>query len=96
MKWKVAEAKRHFSEMIRAAEDEPQLILNRDRVVAALIDPTSLKQFEEWRSTKERPTLGELFAELRKICAEEDYTLETGERTERPNAFVEMLDELSD
>jgi prevent-host-death family protein len=96
MQWKIAEAKRHFSELVRAASDEPQLILNRDRVVAAVIDPSVLKEFEAWRSAKQRPTLGDVFAELRAICIEENYTLKTGGRMDRPNAFVEMLDELPD
>lgn len=44
---------------------------------------------------KERQTLGEAFEELRRICEEEDYTLEIPTREERPNPFPDALDELS-
>ncbi len=48
-----------------------------------------------WRNLKEGRTLGEAFEELRRICAEEDYILETPPRQERPNPFLDALDELS-
>jgi hypothetical protein len=59
MNWKIAKAKQNFSEIVKAAEDEPQ------------------------------------FGELRRICEEEDYSLETPPRQERPNPFPDALDELS-
>src|SRR5262249_1611254 len=41
------------------------------------------------------PTLAEVFAELRHLCEEEDYTLELQPRKERPNPFPDALDELA-
>jgi|GEM_PF-4900818 len=38
-------------------------------------------------------SVGEAFAELRQLCLEEEYTFEAPLRRDRPNAFVEMLDE---
>jgi prevent-host-death family protein len=95
MAWKVAEAKERFSAVIRAAEEEPQLILNRDRVVAAVIDVETYQAFEEWRRREQERTLGEAFAELRRICAEENYVIEVPPRTNRPNAFADALDDIS-
>jgi len=60
MDWKIAEAKQKFSDLVKAAEDEPQA-----------------------------RTLGEAFDELRRICGEEDYSLEIPPRQERPNPFQE-------
>jgi hypothetical protein len=42
---------------------------------------------------KKGPTLGEAFEELRRICEEENYTLEIP-RQKRPNPFPNALDEL--
>jgi prevent-host-death family protein len=91
MAWKVAEAKERFSAVIRAAEEEPQLILNRDRLVAAVIDAETYRAFEQWRQCEQRGSLAEAFAELRAICAETGYTLEPPPRTNRPNAFEPVL-----
>jgi len=94
MDWKIAEAKQKFSELVKAAGDEPQWIYNRDKLVAAMVPAETLQEFLSWRHQKEARTLGEAFEELRRICAEEDYTLEIPPRQERPNPFVEALDEL--
>jgi len=95
MNWNIADAKQKFSELIRAAEDEPQWIYNRDKLVAAVIPAATLQEFLAWRSEAERPSLGEAFAELRRICEEEEYTFELPPRQERPNPFPNALDELS-
>lgn len=39
--------------------------------------------------------IGDLFVELRAICAEEGYELQPASREDRPNAFAEVLDERS-
>lgn len=95
MNWKIADAKQKFSELIRAAEDEPQWIYNRDKLVAAVIPAEVLQEFLAWRNERERLSLGEAFDELRRICEEEDYTFEIPPRPERPNPFADALDELS-
>ena len=91
MRWRVAEAKRRFSEVLRAASDEPQLILNRDRVVAAVVDASLLDAFMAWRANGQRATLADGSAALRTVCAEEGYTLELPPRKDRPNAFADAL-----
>jgi len=95
MDWKIAEAKQSFSELVKAAEDEPQWIYNRDKLVAAVVPAEILKEFLDWRRQHKGRTLGEAFAELRRICEEEDYSLEIPPRQERPNPFSDALDELS-
>lgn len=91
MRWKVAEAKRHFSQLIRDAEEAPQVILNRDRVVAAVVDPDTFEAFEAWRAETQRTTIADAFDELRRICAEESYMIEPVTRTDRPNPFADAL-----
>lgn len=95
MDWKIAEAKQKFSELVKAAEDEPQWIYNRDRLVAAMVPAEDLKEFLDWRYQKEGQTLAGAFEELRRICQEEGYTLEIPPRQERPNPFPDALDEIS-
>ena len=95
MHWKIAEAKQRFSEIVKAAEDEPQWIYNRDKLVAAVVPAETLQEFLGWRHQDEERTLGEAFAELRRIYEEEDYTLEIPPRQERLNPFPDALDELS-
>ena len=88
--WRIAEAKERFSELVRASAEEPQQILNRDRLVACLVDAPTYYAFEAWRQQRGQMTLAESFAELRTICAEEGYQIEAAPRQDRPNAFAEL------
>lgn len=98
MSWNIAQAKQQFSEVVRLSVEEPQMIYNRDRCVAAVIDAESFKAFDEWRKKSARKTLGEEFAELRRIAAEENYEWPTLPRSAvgRPNAFVAMLEDIEE
>jgi prevent-host-death family protein len=89
--WKVAEAKQRFSEVVRAAEEQPQMIYNRGKLVAAVVPADDLKKYLAWREKKEEPTIADAFAELRRICAEEDYRFEPPAREDRPNPFADDL-----
>lgn len=93
MSWNIAQAKQKFSEVVRLTAEEPQVIYNRGRVVAAVIDAKTLEAIEACRRQARTPTLAEELAELRRIAAEEDYELEIPPRGDRPNAFVQMLEE---
>lgn len=89
MNWKVADAKQRLSEVIRAAEEEPQWLYNRDRLVAAVVEPEILQDFLAWRERERRPSLGEAFSELRRLCSEEQYTFEIPDRRDRANPFAD-------
>jgi len=101
MRWKVAEAKQRFSEVLRAVGDEPQLIFNRDRLVAAvidpeswqafLIDPESWQAFQTWRERERQVSLADVFHKFRRIAAEENYEMEVPERQDRGNVFSDVL-----
>jgi prevent-host-death family protein len=82
-KWMTADAKQEFSEVLRRSAEEPQLIYRRDRLVAAVISADDFAELERLRAERTGQTLGDRFAEVREICARYDYTLETGERTDR-------------
>jgi hypothetical protein len=80
--WDIADAKQNFSEVIRAAEEEPQWLYDRDHLVAAVVEPETLQAFLAWRERSQRPILGEAFSELRRLCSEEGYTLEIPSRSD--------------
>lgn len=88
MSWTIAEARRHFSDLVKAAREEPQAIYNRDRLVAHVIDPATFAEFESWRRLHGDRTVADAFAALRELCEAEDYTLEVPERRDRPNPFA--------
>jgi len=92
MNWNVAEAKQRLSEVLRAAAAEPQRIYNRRRLVAAVVDGETFEAFSRWAERSAKRSIGEEFADLRRICAEEGgWKLPSPDREDRPNAFAEVL-----
>lgn len=90
MVWKVAQAKQNLSKLLRAAAEEPQQIYRRDQLVAAVVDSATFAEFESWRQEQKRSkTPSEVFAELRQLCADEDYELPEVARTDRANPFAD-------
>jgi prevent-host-death family protein len=86
--WTIAEAKQHFSNVVRRASQEPQLIVSRDRPVAAVIGADELDAFLAWRAGRAARPLGEALAEAGRICEEEEYALEPPTRVDRPNPLA--------
>ncbi|HEX9668349.1 MAG TPA: prevent-host-death protein [Thermoanaerobaculia bacterium] len=92
MNWKIGEAKQRFSEVVRAAEDEPQRIYHRERLVAAVVDAETLEDYLAWCEHRGRRTLADAFAELRDLLRDQPDGLTVPEREDRANAFAEVLD----
>lgn len=88
--WTVAEAKQHFSAVLRRAAEAPQEILNRDRPIATIVDTETFRTFEAWKAAQRTP-IADSFSELRRIGVEEDYTLKISRRKNRPNPFPNAL-----
>ena len=86
--WKIAQAKQRLSEVIRRAEREPQILLNRDKPVAAVVTAQELDRYLAWRDQAAKPTLAESIAEAQRICEEEAYTFEAPPRSDRPNPLL--------
>ena len=93
MNWRVAEAKQKFSDLIRAATEEPQLIYNRNHLVAAVVEAKLFEKFLAWHEQQQKVSLGSRLAEFRELCAEEEYFLEVPVRQDRPNAFESISDD---
>lgn len=90
MDWNIATAKQQFSEVVRLTVEEPQAIYNRDKPVAVMVSAREYEEFRQWREQRRKPTMGELFAEIRQILAAEgDDGIELPPRTTRYNPMVD-------
>jgi len=88
MVWKVADAKQHFSEVLRKAAVKPQLIQNRDRLVGALIGADDANAFLAFKA-RGSGSLGSALRDAARICEEEAEDLAIPPREDRPNALLE-------
>ena len=95
MRWKIAEAKQQLSAVVKAAQDEPQLISRRNELVAAVIGCEAFEEYCELLERSKNRSLGEAFKEIRQICRAEDYALEVMARKDRFNPIVEALNDVS-
>lgn len=75
MTWNIAQAKQRFSNLVRQSVAAPQLISNRKRLVAAVIDAEVYRAFLEWSERTGGRTLAAEVAELPQVLSEEDATL---------------------
>ncbi len=88
MSWNIAESKQRLSEVVRAARGEPQLICNRGRPVAALLDIDEFEAFRAWReSGPHTGSLADAFVEVRGVMAEDAYELLILPRSDRDSGF---------
>jgi hypothetical protein len=85
--WKIGQAKQRLSEVVRRAAEEPQIIQNRDHVVAAVIGPDDVGPFLKWRENQRGGGLGAALDEVRAICVEESYELPVTKRVDRSTPF---------
>ncbi len=93
MVWGIAEAKQRISELLRAAEEQPQEIANRGRTVAVVVSSEEFAEFAEWKARRQARTLADAFRDLRQILDEEGITFVESAREDRPNSFLEALDD---
>ena len=84
-RWTIATARQNLAELVSLAAREPQEIYRRDKLVAWVIS------VDESTVALARPSLADAFAELRRICAEENYALEIPERENRRNTITDPL-----
>ncbi|PSB14793.1 type II toxin-antitoxin system Phd/YefM family antitoxin [Phormidesmis priestleyi ULC007] len=88
MSWKIEEARQHFNDLIQAVEKEPQMIYRQNQLVAVVVEAEAFQKFMQWQQQQSQRPLAQAFAELRQLCAEENYTLEIPNRSDRPNPFA--------
>jgi len=81
-RWTIATARKNLPTLIGLASREPQDVYRRDTLVARVVAPGC-----EGAGAVTKPSLGEAFAELRRICAEEKYSLPAPRRSDRRSPF---------
>jgi hypothetical protein len=82
-RWTVATARQHLPKLLALAAREPQAVYRRDTLVATVVNPKLAAQVEETRAAERSGTLADDLAELRRLCAEEDYVLTPPRRVDR-------------
>lgn len=87
--WKISEAKARLSEVVSACVEEPQVLYNRKKPVAALVDMAEYEAFLAYKEEKRKPTIAEMLAELDEINQVEEDIGELPPRTSRPVAEFE-------
>jgi prevent-host-death family protein len=95
IRWNIGQAKQRFSEVVRRAATEPQLICNRNRVVAAVIDAESADRLRALRARDSERSIAEAFDEFRQLVKRQRYRLKTPPRRNRRDAFADALDDVS-
>ena len=73
MTWNIASAKQQFSEVVRLTAEEPQAIYNRDKPVAVVVSAKEFDEFKQWKAQQAKPSLLELFANMRAALVEEGF-----------------------
>ena len=65
--WKINEAKAKFSELIKAVEKEPQLIMNREKEVSVMINYAQFLEYQKLLESHKKPAISDFLAQLKKI-----------------------------
>jgi hypothetical protein len=68
-RWSVAEARAKLPEVFAAAANEPQAIFRHHEPAAIVVAPRTFVALEASRAARERETLAEAFAALRRLAA---------------------------
>ncbi len=104
MSWNTSEAQSHFSILLDACLNQPQVVRKGEKPVAVLLDVELFREFMKYKpdmpgsealqaelSGREikRRTMAELMEELRIIREEEPFELDIPPRMDRPNPFLE-------
>jgi sigma54-dependent transcription regulator len=74
-------------QIIQSLSEEERLLLYKKLV-------TYLPNFSDHETQTDFDNLAQALAELRQICAEENYTIEVPPRQDRSNPFAESLNEI--
>ena len=93
--WTVTDAKDRFTEIMLACLQEPQVVYDQNKPVSVVVDINLFNQLMNLRARQARPTIAELLDELSEIHKAEAVEIEVPTRHDRPNAMLELSDEVS-
>jgi antitoxin (DNA-binding transcriptional repressor) of toxin-antitoxin stability system len=95
MRWKIGQAKQRFSEVVRRAATEPQLICSGERVVAVVIDAGAAERLQAMPARESQRSIADAFEEFREMVKREPYVVKIPSRRSRRHAFADALHHLS-
>lgn len=82
--WSTSQAKENLSEVIAAAQKQPQIILNREKKVAVLM---SFEEYSKALQAMKQKSLFEIMSTAQKIAQEDNIELIIPERFNRTVEF---------
>ncbi len=93
--WNTSDIKSHFREMIRRCADEPQMVYEKNKPIAVILNFRTFKKLSALPRRQKRPTMRQLLNELHDIRQTEDVEMDIPSRRDRSNAMESLLHELS-
>ena len=84
----MAAARRRLSDVLTAAQEQPQVLYRRNEPVGAVVGRSELARLQAATPVNDG-SLAQAFDELRQILLDEDLVLVIPHRASRPNAFVD-------
>jgi len=88
-RWKISDAKARLSEVVGACREEPQLLYNRGKPVAAIIGMDGFEAYQRFQAESRRPSMVSLLRELDELNEAEADFGEAPQRTDRAQADFE-------
>jgi hypothetical protein len=95
--WTLSDAKKRFAEVFRLSAQEPQIVYdkNKKKPIGVVVGVKFFDELMNLRKRQPRPTIAELFDELREIQKLETAEIDVPKRSDRPNPMIGIADELS-
>ncbi len=94
-RWKISEAKAKLTALLTSCIKEPQIICNREKPVAAVINVKLFEELMQIKKEKKRPSIAELLDELRSIREIETAEIVISDRKDRSNPMETAKNEMA-
>ncbi len=94
-KWKISEAKAKLTALLTSCIKEPQIICNREKPVAVVINVKLFEELMQIKKKERKPSMAELLEELRSIREIETVEIEIPERKDRANPMETTENEMA-
>ncbi len=94
-KWKISEAKAKLTALLTSCIKEPQIICNREKPVAVVINIKLFEELMQIKKKERKPSMAELLEELRSIREIETVEIEIPERKDRANPMETTENEMA-
>ncbi len=94
-RWKISEAKAKLTALLTSCIKELQIICNREKPVAAVINVKLFEELMQIKKEEKRPSIAELLDELKSIREIETAEIVIPGRKDRSNSMETAKDEMA-